>query len=75
MSASNDINVLQGNFTEDFFKKDFHADNTIASIFKSKSTEAGALKFTWVKILNIQRFFPLLLVLTNLERQAWLLSI
>lgn len=56
MSASNDINVLQGNFTEDFFKRDFHADNTVAHIFKSKSSEAGALKFTWVGILNLAFF-------------------
>lgn len=51
MSATYDINVLHNNFTNDFFSKDFHADNTIASIVKSKSSQAGALKFTWVSRL------------------------
>ena len=65
MSASQDIDVLQGNFTEDFFKKDFHANNTVSSIFKSKSSVGGALKFTWVS--------PLYTPSNRVEREAVLL--
>ena len=54
-SSSYRIDDLSGDFADSFFNGDFHADCNIATTVKSKSSQNGALKFTWV---NFPSFSP-----------------